>query len=52
MGHAGALIEGVRSTAQAKIEALREAGAHIAHDVLAIPQRVKESLHGSSRRYA
>ena len=52
MGHAGALIEGARTTAQAKLEALREAGAHIAHDVLAIPQRVKESLHGSSRRYA
>jgi succinyl-CoA synthetase alpha subunit len=52
MGHAGALIEGARTTAQAKLEALREAGAHIAHDVLAIPQRVKELLHGSSRRYA
>ena len=29
MGHAGALVEGARGTALAKLEALREAGAHI-----------------------
>ena len=52
MGHAGALIEGVRGTAAAKIDALRQAGAHIAHDVLAIPRCIKELRHGSSRRYA
>ncbi len=52
MGHAGALIEGTRGTAQAKLDALREAGAHIAHDVLALPHCVKELLDGSSRRYA
>jgi succinyl-CoA synthetase alpha subunit len=52
MGHAGALIEGARGTAVAKIEALRQAGAHIADDVLSIPRCVKELLHGSARRYA
>jgi len=30
LGHAGAIIEGNRGTAQAKIEALSQAGAHIA----------------------
>jgi succinyl-CoA synthetase alpha subunit len=52
MGHAGALIEGARETAAAKIDALRAAGAHIAHDVLSIPRCVKELVHGSARRYA
>jgi len=52
MGHAGALIEGARGTAQAKIAALRDAGAHIADDVLAIPRCVKELLDGRTRRYA
>ena len=49
MGHAGALIEGTRGTAQAKLEALRAGGAHIAHDVLAVPHRVSELLEGRSR---
>jgi succinyl-CoA synthetase alpha subunit len=52
MGHAGALVEGARGTAQAKLEALREAGAHIAPDILALPQCVKGLLDGRSRRYA
>jgi len=52
MGHAGALIEGARGAAAAKIEALRDAGAYIAHDVLAIAATVKELEHGSARRYA
>jgi len=52
MGHAGALAEGYRGSAQAKLDALRDAGAHIAHDILAVARRVKEVLHGSSRRYA
>ena len=52
MGHAGALIESARGTATAKIEALRQAGAHIANDVLSIPRCVKELLHGRARRYA
>jgi succinyl-CoA synthetase alpha subunit len=52
MGHAGALIEGERGTAQAKLAALREAGAYVADDVLALPHRVKQLLEGSSRRCA
>lgn len=52
MGHAGALIEGERGTAQAKLAALREAGAHVADDVLALPPRVKQLLEGISRRCA
>ena len=52
MGHAGALVEGARGSAEAKIEALREAGAHIAPDVLSIPRCVQELLDGRTRRYA
>jgi succinyl-CoA synthetase alpha subunit len=52
MGHAGALVEGTRGSALAKIAALREAGAHIAPDVLALPDCVKGLLDGPSRRYA
>ena len=52
MGHAGALIEGERGAAQAKLAALREAGAHVVDDVLAVPHRVKQLLDGSSRRCA
>src|SRR5215475_14873131 len=52
MGHAGALVEGARGSAQAKIAALREAGAHIAQDVLSIPGCVKGLLDERSRRYA
>ena len=43
---------GYLGTAQAKIAALREAGAHIAHDILSLPRCVKELLDGRSRRYA
>ena len=52
MGHAGALIEGARGSAEVKIDALRDAGAHIAPDVLSIPRYVKELLDGRARRYA
>jgi len=52
MGHAGALVEGARGSAQVKIDALRDAGAHIAPDVLSIPRCVKELLDGRARRYA
>jgi len=52
MGHAGALIEGARGSAEVKIDALRDAGAHIAPDVLSIPRHVKELLDGRARRYA
>ncbi len=52
MGHAGALVEGARGTAEAKRQALREAGAVVADDILALPRIVKELLDGSARRYA
>ncbi len=42
MGHAGAIIEGKEGTAQAKCEALRRAGVHIAMDSLEIPQILKK----------
>ena len=52
MGHAGALIEGERGTANAKIEALRDAGAHIANDILSVSLRVKELLNESAHQHA
>lgn len=52
MGHAGALVEGARGSAEMKRQALREAGAVIADDILALPKLVKELLDGSARRYA
>ncbi len=42
MGHAGAIIEGKEGTAQAKCEALRRAGVHIAMNSLEIPQILKK----------
>jgi succinyl-CoA synthetase alpha subunit len=38
MGHAGALVEGERGTAQAKRAALKEAGAHIVDNILELPK--------------
>ena len=40
LGHAGAIIEGNRGTAQAKIEALSQAGAHIA----STPQQIVDLI--------
>ena len=37
MGHAGAIVEGEMGTAQTKMKALEEAGAHIAKTFLDIP---------------
>ncbi len=42
MGHAGAIIEGGVGTAEAKIEALRAAGVHIAHYPEEIPALIAE----------
>lgn len=44
MGHAGAIISGESETAAAKIEALREAGAHIAESPARIGERVRMAL--------
>lgn len=38
MGHAGAIVEGEMGTAQSKLKALEEAGAHIAKTFLDIPK--------------
>jgi succinyl-CoA synthetase alpha subunit len=42
MGHAGAIIEGEEQTAASKIQALRDAGARIAHRPADIPLRIRE----------
>jgi len=42
MGHAGAIIEGKEGTATAKIEALKQAGAHIAYRPSDIPHIIKK----------
>jgi succinyl-CoA synthetase alpha subunit len=42
MGHAGAIIEGKEGTAAAKIEALNQAGAHIAYRPSDIPHIIKK----------
>jgi succinyl-CoA synthetase alpha subunit len=41
MGHAGAIIEGEEQTAASKIQALKDAGVHIAYRPSEIPIRVK-----------
>ena len=41
MGHAGAIIEGGVGTAQAKIEALKQAGIQVAHYPEEIPELIK-----------
>ena len=42
LGHAGAIIEGNRGTAQAKIEALSEAGVHVARTPFEIAEIIKK----------
>lgn len=44
MGHAGAIITGGKGTAQAKIEALKEAGAYVIENPARIGETVKEVL--------
>jgi succinyl-CoA synthetase alpha subunit len=48
LGHAGAIIQGNRGTAQAKIQALAEAGAHIAYTPRQIVDLIKE-IRGDKR---
>ena len=42
MGHAGAIVEGEMGTAQSKLKALEESGAHIAKTFLDIPEILKK----------
>ena len=42
MGHAGAIVEGEMGTAQSKLKALEEGGAHIAKTFLDIPEILKK----------
>ncbi|ADC89788.1 succinyl-CoA synthetase, alpha subunit [Thermocrinis albus DSM 14484] len=46
MGHAGAIISGGKGTAQAKMEALREAGVHVIENPAFIGKTVAEVLGG------
>ena len=42
MGHAGAIVEGAMGTAEAKLNALSEAGAHAAKTFSDIPRILNE----------
>jgi succinyl-CoA synthetase alpha subunit len=44
MGHAGAIVSGGKGTAKAKIEALKEAGAHVVVNPAEIGHKMKEIL--------
>ncbi len=46
MGHAGAIISGGQGTAQSKIEAMREAGVHVAESPAAIGETMLTALKG------
>ena len=46
MGHAGAVISGGRDTAAAKMEAMREAGIHVAESPAALGSTMVEVLKG------
>ena len=48
MGHAGAIISGRTGTAQAKVDALRAAGATVADSPYQIPDLVKEAIARAS----
>ncbi len=44
MGHAGAIVSGSAGTAQAKIEALQDAGAHVAELPNQVPDLIRQAL--------
>jgi len=49
MGHAGAIISGGKGTAEAKVEAFRQAGVPVADKPDDIPALLKERLHHGSK---
>jgi succinyl-CoA synthetase alpha subunit len=49
MGHAGAIISGSQGTAQAKMEALRRAGARVAQNPTAAGELMAEVVAGLGR---
>jgi succinyl-CoA synthetase alpha subunit len=48
MGHAGAIISGSQGTAQAKMDALRRAGAQVAQNPTAAGEMMAEVVRGLS----
>jgi succinyl-CoA synthetase alpha subunit len=42
MGHAGAIISGIKETAESKIKVLRDSGIFVAEDLGTLGQTVKE----------
>jgi succinyl-CoA synthetase alpha subunit len=46
MGHAGAIISGGKGTAGAKIDAMREAGIHVAQSPAALGETMAQALRG------
>jgi len=50
MGHAGAVISGGQDTAEAKFEAMRQAGIHVAESPAALGSTMVEALKGLSKR--
>jgi len=46
MGHAGAVISGGKDTAEAKFEAMRQAGIHVAESPAALGSTMVRALHG------
>jgi succinyl-CoA synthetase alpha subunit len=46
MGHAGAIISGGKGTAREKIEAMKQAGIHMANSPATIGRTMQEALAG------
>jgi succinyl-CoA synthetase alpha subunit len=48
MGHAGAVISGGKDTAEAKFEAMRQAGIHVAESPAALGSTMIKAIHNES----